>query len=112
MIERVATSVEGYLDLLSLRQKLISSNIANADTPGYRTRDVDFQTEFRRVLEHQQPSIGEVPGLNLKNDGNNVSMDRETWMLAETALRFNLASSLAKAELRHVRMAIEEGRNG
>jgi flagellar basal body rod protein FlgB len=31
--------------LLSVRQKLVASN-ANADTPGYRTRDIDFQTEF------------------------------------------------------------------
>ena len=38
--------IERYMDLLSARQKLVASNIANADTPGYKTQDIDFQSEF------------------------------------------------------------------
>ena len=34
------------MDLLSARQKLVASNIANVDTPGYKTKDIDFQFEF------------------------------------------------------------------
>jgi len=46
----------------------------------------------------------------VKNDGNNVSLDRETRLLAENALRFNFVSNLMKNELRIVKSAIEEGK--
>ncbi len=44
------------------------------------------------------------------NDGNNVSLDRESRLLAENALRFNVATNLLRNELRTVRKAIEEGK--
>ena len=43
MLDPITSRMEQYLDLLSTRQKLVASNIANLDTPGYRTRDIDFQ---------------------------------------------------------------------
>ena len=46
MLQPIAGQLERYMDLLSARQKLMASNIANADTPGYRTQDIDFQAEF------------------------------------------------------------------
>lgn len=44
------------MDVLSARQKLVASNIANADTPGYRTRDLDFQSEFRSLIQGGSPN--------------------------------------------------------
>jgi flagellar basal-body rod protein FlgB len=98
------------MDLLSVRQKLVASNIANADTPGYRTRDFDFQAEFQSALGGQ-PNVTEVPGLAVRNDGNDVSLDRESRLLAENALRFQVASSLMRTQLRTVRAAIDEGKS-
>lgn len=112
MLDPVAVSLERYMDLLSLRQKLVASNIANADTPGYKTRDIDFQREYQAVLNGGTPVASEVDGLETRNDGNNVSMDREARLLAENALRFQLASGLMRAQIRQVRSAIAEGRNG
>lgn len=112
MLDRLTGSIERYLDLLSARQKLVASNIANADTPGYKTRDLDFQTEYRSAIETAHPRAIEIDGLKVKNDGNNVNMDREARLLAENALRFNLASQLMRSEIRMVRSAIQEGRNG
>jgi len=100
------------MDLLSARQKLVASNIANADTPGYKTKDIDFQAEFRNLVEGTTPHASEVTGLKAKNDGNNVSLDREARLLAENALRFNVASSLLRTEIRAVKAAIDEGRGG
>ena len=100
------------MDLLSARQKLVASNIANADTPGYKTRDIDFQFEFMSLAKGDAPNVIETTGLAVRNDGNNVDMDREARLLAENAIRFNLASNLAKSQLRIVRLAIEEGKNG
>jgi flagellar basal-body rod protein FlgB len=97
------------MDLLSARQKLVASNVANADTPGYRTQDIDFQSEFRNAMGGA-PRVSEVNDLPVKNDGNNVSLDREARLLAENALRFQVASQLMKSQIRAVRSAISEGK--
>jgi len=96
------------MDLLAARQKLVAANIANADTPGYRTEDIDFQSEFNSAMAGG-PRVVEADGLPVKNDGNNVSLDRESRLLAENALRFNLASSLMRGQIQTVREAIKEG---
>jgi len=97
------------MDLLSARQRLVASNIANADTPGYHTRDIDFSSEFRNAVGGD-PRVVEAPGLAAKNDGNNVSLDREARLLAENAMRFQMASNLMRSQIRAVRSAIEEGK--
>jgi flagellar basal-body rod protein FlgB len=108
MLDRLAGQLEHYMDLLSTRQKLVASNIANADTPGYHTQDIDFQSEFQNAISGA-PNILEVAGLPTKNDGNNVSLDRESRLLAENALRFNVASSLLRSQISSLRAAIKEG---
>ena len=109
MLDRIAGQLERYMDLLSARQKLVASNIANADTPGYHTQDIDFQAEFQNAIGGSPRAI-DVPGLQVKNDGNDVSLDRESRLLAENAIRFQLASNLLRAEIRTVRSAIQEGK--
>lgn len=98
-----------YMDLLSTRQKLVASNLANADTPGYRTQDVDFQREFMSAVNGPAQVI-EPQGLYEKPDGNNVSVDRESRLLSENAIRFNLASTLVRGRLESIRNAIHEGK--
>jgi flagellar basal-body rod protein FlgB len=51
-----------------------------------------------------------VDGLVVKNDGSNVSIDCESRMLAENALRFQIASNLLCSQVKAVRSAIQEGR--
>lgn len=109
MITPLQSRLENYLDLLSARQKLVASNIANADTPGYRTRDLDFQFEFLSRIAGSAPNVIEPAGLQGKNDGNNVSLDREARLLAENALRFNFVSLMMREQLKNVRTAIQEG---
>jgi flagellar basal-body rod protein FlgB len=111
MLDRLAGQLERYMDLLSARQKLVASNIANADTPGYRTQDLDFQAEFNHAAGFA-PHVLEVSGLPVKNDGNSVNLDREARLLAENAMRFQLASGLLRAQIQTVRMAIEGGSGG
>jgi flagellar basal-body rod protein FlgB len=123
VVDATTNNIERYMDLLADRQKLVVSNIANIDTPGYKSKDIDFQFEFismgaggsaeNRSAENQSesPNVIDAPGLVVKSDGNNVSLDRETRLLAETALRFNVASSLMKAQLKIVQSAIKEGQS-
>jgi flagellar basal-body rod protein FlgB len=112
MLDPIAARLEHYLDLLSTRQKLVTTNIANADTPGYRTRDLDFQEELASLIPGAPPRVVNPEGLMVKNDGNDVSLDRESRLLAENAMRFNLAASLLKGQFHLVRKAIEEGKAG
>jgi flagellar basal-body rod protein FlgB len=110
MLENAGVGIERYMDLLSASQKLVSSNIANVDTPGYKAKDIDFQSELASQFGSLEPTAVEVSGLKTKNDGNNVNMDRETRRLSENALRFAVATNLARSELQTLRSAIEEGK--
>jgi len=109
MINSIDPGLERYMDLLSARQKVVASNIANADTPGYKTQDLDFQGEL--AMATGTPRLTAVGGLPVKNDGNDVNLDREARMLAENALRFNLASNLMHGELQMIKEAIHEGKS-
>ena len=106
------------MDLLASRQRLVVSNIANADTPDYRTQDIDFQFEFQAAMAagstsgKVKPDVVEVPGLLIKNDGNDVSVDREARLLAENSIRFNVASTLMRGQVKAIRSAIQEGKGG
>lgn len=110
MLDPLSSNLERYMDLLSARQKLVASNIANADTPGYKTRDIDFQSEFRNAIDASRPRIAEVSGLKTKNDGNNVSIDRESRLLSENDIRFSIATGLLRSRLKTLRSAIQEGK--
>ena len=110
MLDPTTANLARYMDLLSTRQKLVASNIANADTPGYKTQDIDFQFEFMSLVEGLQPQTIEAEDLTEKPDGNNVSMDREARMLAENAMRFNVASTLVRGQFKTIREAIDEGK--
>jgi flagellar basal-body rod protein FlgB len=109
VIDSLTNSLEHYMDLVTARQKLVASNIANADTPGYKTQDIDFQKSFQAVLDGGSMQQSEVKGLTTKNDGNNVDLDREARLLAENSLRFSIASSLMKGQFTTIKEAIKEG---
>ena len=105
-----------FLDVSALRTELIASNMANIDTPRYRTRDVDFRQEMERALAEPQmayasfaPPVREVQGLAARPDGNNVSLEREGLLLADTQLRFQAAVQVLTAEFHRILSAIHEG---
>ena len=111
MLDGLTNRLEHYMDLLVKRQRLVAANIANADTPGFKSQDIDFQFEYMSLAKGGIPHVIDVPDLPVKNDGNDVNLDRESRLLAENALRFNLASSLAQDRIRMIREAIQEGKN-
>lgn len=107
MLDAISQQLEKYMDLVSTRQKLVAANLANVDTPGYRTRDIDFQFEFESLAPGEKPHVTDVPNLTVKNDGNDVDGDREARLLAENDLRFRLASSLLKDKFSMIKQAIQ-----
>jgi flagellar basal-body rod protein FlgB len=106
--------LERYLDVVSMRQTLVSTNVANVDTPGYHTRDVDFRGELMRTMNGEDtsltsPFVVPVRGLVARPDGNNVSADREGMLLAEVQLQFKAATALIRSEFSELTAAIKEG---
>jgi flagellar basal-body rod protein FlgB len=106
--------LERSLDVNSMRQTLVTTNLANVDTPGYHTRDVDFQGEMTRAamgadVSLTSPFVLPVPGLISRPDGNNVSVDREALLLAEVQLQFKAAAAVLRAEFAQIVTAIKEG---
>ncbi len=106
-----------YLDLASEQMKLTASNMANVDTPGYKTQGFDFEQEFARQLKNSADVAGgagsgagvqaqSVDGLVARPDGNNVSMDREGMQLAKSQLQFRMGVELLKHEFSSVMSAI------
>lgn len=115
----MAEALGRYLDVNVARHKLIAANIANLDTPGYRTRDLDFHAELARArlspaeasltLADYAPEARPVRGLLERPDGNNVSLERESLLLAETQMKFNLGIQLLKDEFHGIAQAINSG---
>ena len=106
--------LERFLDLSAMRQTLVSTNLANVDTPGYHTRDLDFRGELHRAMNGEDagmtsPFVMPVRGLIARPDGNNVSVDRESMLLAEIQLQFKAATSILRAEFSQLQTAIKEG---
>jgi len=113
-------ALERYLDLSTLEVKLTAQNMANVDTPGYRTVGFDFAGEMRRsvaALGEQpsaggpawsEPRVGPVGGLLERPDGNDVSMDREGMQMAEAQLQFRTGEALLKNQFTQVMDAIHE----
>jgi len=106
--------LDKYLGLATERQKLVVTNMANIDTPGYRTEDFDFRSELSRAVNNDagmtaQPVMHEVSGLVARPDGNNVNLDREGMALAETQMQFRIGVQLIRSEFHRILTAINEG---
>jgi flagellar basal-body rod protein FlgB len=102
-------ALQRYLDLASDQMKLTAENMANVDTPGYKTQGFDFAAEFSRAVSSSaptQPNVTDVGGLTARPDGNNVSMDREGMQLAKAQLEFRAGVSLLKTQYTRVMDAI------
>jgi flagellar basal-body rod protein FlgB len=106
--------LEHFLDLTAQRQGLVASNISNIDTPGFRTRDLNFKQEMTKLIQSPvskpNPLPMEVQGLMERPDGNNVNLDREGLLLAQTQLQFRMGIDLIKDEFHRIQTAIEEGK--
>jgi flagellar basal-body rod protein FlgB len=113
---RLSNEIARYLDLDTRQIQITTANMANIDTPGYRTVGMDFEGEMRRAMMGVDldgneeagvtPRIFDVDGLIVRPDGNNVSMDRESLNLAEAQLKYKIGVALIKQEFAGVMAAI------
>ena len=128
--DQVPVMMKKTLDFASSRHLLITTNVTNVDTPGYKAHDIDFQSQLREVIQtdgqlslkktnerHFGPSSMAVKAMRpesfeeaqaSKSNGNNVDMDKEMAKLAENQIRFNATIQLMMKRGSSIRSAITE----
>jgi len=133
-ISRTATLAKEALNFRASREKMIASNIANADTPYYRPRDMrfgdylsakkaDIMNESKDKLEMAQTNGAHIPlqkslstskpitffrdGHMARNDGNSVDIDVETTELSKNSIMFKALISAIKKDAQIYKSVIE-----
>jgi flagellar basal-body rod protein FlgB len=101
------------------RQSLLTANLANVNTPGYKRQDLDFniileremhapRTRMQEMLQRGKMQIKQDGSLRV--DGNNVDMEKEVMAIAETELRYQALSDMAAQYFAGLKNVIKEGR--
>ena len=121
------------LDLRQARQRVIASNIANEETPGYRATDLNFLDSLQAAHRGRGPvtlavtqdqhigprggsmqqvmgELGPVPAGDLPLDANSVNIELEMAKMSDNAMQYNSAASIMAIRFRQLMGAIREGR--
>ena len=120
-IDKSTTLLEKMLDVSSVKHKVIANNIANVNTPGYKKMDVDFADQLEKALSEAstnkfdalQPKIvisKEDVSETVRNDGNNVDMDKEVSSLVKNTLAYSIYTQLLAKKYEGINSAIEGSR--
>lgn len=118
------------LSLRASRQELLASNIANADTPNYKAKDIDFASALQNAMSGSSPKLpvaqtasahldgnagGSILGAPLmyrkplqpSADGNTVDMDVERAQFADNALRYEASVKFISDDIKEIMQAIQ-----
>lgn len=116
-------AIESKLSLHSRRHMVLSGNVANNDTPGFRARELDFAGELQQALGEGEEKLTltnsrhfdvNMPGDShivmdysgaMGNDGNNVDLDIAMGKLGDNSREYNKAATYMSMKLRLLRMA-------
>jgi flagellar basal-body rod protein FlgB len=130
IFDRTTQALEKTLDMRQEKTAIISSNIANAETPGYQAKAFDFEQSLSRALTLDNAPMdrtdpghmtagGEVnnvvaevyadPNNEVREDGNTVNREKEMMSLAENQILFNTTADLVKKKLALLRYSIDSG---
>ncbi|MCT4595574.1 MAG: flagellar basal body rod protein FlgB [Anaeromicrobium sp.] len=122
------------LDASWARNKTISNNIANADTPNYKREFVEFESVLKNELFKDENIVGtttnekhipinggiKVTGINpqikkdmnstYRKDGNNVNIDVEMANLAKNTIKYNMIAQRISSDFKKMKMLVRDGR--
>jgi flagellar basal-body rod protein FlgB len=104
------------MDATALRQKVLSNNLANANTPGYLRKDVKFSNALAEAVDSGRlDQIQQVnPEVTVDEDavvdarGNSVSIQKEMGEIAQNELLYNFAAEMTSHKFSSLRRAIKE----
>jgi flagellar basal-body rod protein FlgB len=123
----VTNALYEQLNFRGEKQKVISSNIANINTPNYKTKDLIFEDELKSAdnslklkqtnsrhitsidngLSTINPKLVQVKGLEEQNDGNNVNLDSQMGEMSKNKMLFDAIQSSIKRDSRLFKSVIE-----
>ena len=132
IFSKTISLLEKSLDLRSLNQRVLASNIANLDTPNYKAVELEVAEEMNRKKEsipglslvrthfnhlpvkHQAMNqvklkTAKAPEFSLRGDGNTVDIDRTMGRLAKNSLLFNAATQLISSKFKGLKNAMKGG---
>lgn len=119
------------LDVKAKRHELISNNLSNVDTPGYKRSDIAFEEILKSKLDQKilplsttnnkhinlvskaeeiEPQIYQQQDYIIRNDENNMDIDKEMVELLKNNLSYDIISEQLQTSLKLLRTAINEGR--
>lgn len=132
LFDKTVNGLQTSLGMRQLRHSVTSSNIANAETPGYQAQKLDFEKSLERALDldglrgmstnhsdhmtvggHSakvRPEIFNNPDGAVNNDGNTVDMEKEMATLSENAIMYKAALQLINKKLAALKYAASDGR--
>ena len=132
IFDKTTSALGTALNMRLLKQNLISSNIANAETPGFHAKKIDFEEALARALdidglrgmstsdpEHftvggksasVRPDVYENPEGAINNDGNTVDLEKEMSSLTENSIMYKAALQLINKKMAALKYAITENR--
>jgi flagellar basal-body rod protein FlgB len=132
LFDKTTLGLATTLNMRQLKHNLVSSNVANAETPGYHAKKLDFEDALRRALDTDslrgisvtnkdhfpigpggmkgvRPDIYENPEGAINNDGNTVDLEKEMSNLAENTLMYKAALELINKKIAALKYAVSEG---
>ncbi len=130
IVDNTIKGLNAALNFRLANQNVVSSNIANADTPGYHAQKIEFEGALRNALEisgrlqmegnhpehfikadpgHIDPEIYDNPNGVVKLDGNTVDRNAEQVELAENQIHYNAATEMVRRKLAILEYSISEG---
>ncbi len=134
IFDRTMRLLERTLDLRSARQRVIASNLANEETPGYRASELNFMDQLQSAHKGRLPitlaatqprhfglhgpqgmqavtgKLTEVPAGDLPLDANSVNLELEMAKLSENVMQYNAAATILAKKFNGLLNAIREGR--
>ena len=104
-------NLQSALGRASQRHALLTNNLANVNTPGYRRQDMDFNIALQDEMD--KPSLqpqGAQSGPTLRLDGNGVDLEKEVMSIAETELRYQALTDMTANYFSGLKNVIREGK--
>ena len=106
LFDTTQLGLERAISGVGMRQATLAGNIANANTPGYQRRDVDFHKTLSAAMDAGSGAVKAVTfepktsrGGAMRADGNSVDMDTEMAKLSENSVGYQALISIAHARL-------------
>ncbi|RME15111.1 MAG: flagellar basal body rod protein FlgB [Bdellovibrio sp.] len=132
LFDKTTDALASSLNFRLIRQNITAANIANAETPGYKAKKIDFEEALEAAIDRAhrvsatvdssdhfpvgagpiskvRADIYDNPEGNVSNDGNTVDMEKEMATMAENSILYKAALRLINKKLGLMKYAVTEG---